>query len=237
MPSKTPSGREIKRRVLAALREPDWEERLRSLELPEQSLVAPLFASLYSKDRTVRWHGVSAFGTVVPRLAERRMESARVVMRRFIWNLNDESGGIGWGSPEAMGEIMAQNGRLADEYHRILLTYLIHKEGPDNFLEHLPLREGAYWGAARLAQARPWLVQPFAPYLVRALSDEDSPYSLAHVCLCLRSLEAVAHRAQERLEDLRRDRRSVCVYWSREFITTTVGALADQVLASPAPRS
>ncbi|MEA3417440.1 MAG: hypothetical protein U9R02_15080 [Thermodesulfobacteriota bacterium] len=52
-------------------------------------------------------------GVVVSNLADHDMESARVIMRRLIWNLNDESGGIGWGSPEAMGEIMARNNRLA----------------------------------------------------------------------------------------------------------------------------
>ena len=36
-------------------------------------------------------------GAVVAALATEEMESARVVMRRLLWNLNDESGGIGWG--------------------------------------------------------------------------------------------------------------------------------------------
>jgi hypothetical protein len=61
------------------------------------------------------------------------MESARVIIRRLIWNLNDESGGIGWGSPEAMGEIMAGHDRLAEEYHNILISYIM----PDgNYIEH-----------------------------------------------------------------------------------------------------
>ena len=62
-------------------------------------------------------------GQVVSNLADTDMESARVIMRRLIWNLNDESGGIGWGSPEAMGDIMACHERLAGEYHRLLVSY------------------------------------------------------------------------------------------------------------------
>ena len=58
-------------------------------------------------------------GALVFSLAEQDMESARVVMRRLMWNLNDESGGIGWGSPEAMGEIMARHSGLAEEYSKI----------------------------------------------------------------------------------------------------------------------
>ena len=89
-------------------------------------------------------------GQVVSNLADTDMESARVVMRRLIWNLNDESGGIGWGSPEAMGDIMACHQRLAEEYHRLLISY-VRPEG--NFLEHPQLQKGLLWGLARLARS------------------------------------------------------------------------------------
>ncbi len=62
-------------------------------------------------------------GRVAADLADRDMESARVVVRRLMWNLNDESGGIGWGSPEAMGEIMACHEGLAEEYSCILISF------------------------------------------------------------------------------------------------------------------
>jgi len=52
------------------------------------------------------------------------MESARVIMRRLMWSLNDESGGIGWGAPEAMGEIMARHEQLTKEYSAILGSYI-----------------------------------------------------------------------------------------------------------------
>ena len=36
-----------------------------------------------------------------------------------MWTLNDESGGIGWGSPEVMGEILAAHKGLAEIQGRI----------------------------------------------------------------------------------------------------------------------
>ena len=74
-------------------------------------------------------------------------------MRRLMWNLNDESGGIGWRArPEAMGEIVARSERLADEYGHILISYL----DPDgNYLEHPLLQRGLLWGIGRFAHARP----------------------------------------------------------------------------------
>jgi len=99
------------------------------------------------------------------------MESARVVMRRLMWNLNDESGGIGWGSPEAMGEILARNNRLGDEYARILISF-INENG--NYLENEILRQGVIWGIGRIAGVRPALVKDSMPFLIPCISSRDT---------------------------------------------------------------
>jgi hypothetical protein len=111
-------------------------------------------------------------GAVVGHLADTAMESARVVMRRFMWNLNDESGGIGWGSPEAMGEITAGHAGLADEFACILISFI---DPHGNFLEHEILQRGSLWGVGRLAHARRLLAQPAAPFLT-AFFDAPDPF-------------------------------------------------------------
>jgi hypothetical protein len=91
-------------------------------------------------------------------------------MRRLIWIVNDESGGIGWGSPEAMGEIMARNAQMANEYHNILISYV----SPEmNYLEHEILQRGVLWGIGRLAHARPMMVEPSDPYLIPFMRSPD----------------------------------------------------------------
>jgi len=108
-------------------------------------------------------------------------------MRRFMWTLNDESGGIGWGSPECMGEIMARHQGLALEYRRILFSYLAQGDtGSDNYLEYLPLRRGAFWGLARLAQGDPVLAREGSFQVLKALRQENDPEILALICLYLR---------------------------------------------------
>lgn len=121
----------------------------------EEDLINPLFSSLCNSNEIVRWHAVSAFGIVVSKLAKRNLESARVIMRRFLWSLNDESGGIGWGAPEAMAEIMANHPVLADEYLHMLVSY-IQEDGDElyqdgNFIELPMLQRGILWGLGRLA--------------------------------------------------------------------------------------
>ena len=127
-------NRERKARIGELLGQDDFENALETIRLmPGRQAVNPLFSFLYSGEEKIRWRAVTAMGAVVGHLADTAMESARVVMRRFMWNLNDESGGIGWGSPEAMGEITAGHAGLADEFACILISYI---DPQGNFLEH-----------------------------------------------------------------------------------------------------
>ncbi|MGI9568250.1 MAG: DVU0298 family protein, partial [Desulfobulbia bacterium] len=95
------------------------------------------------------------FGFVVPAIAVDDIEEARVIMRRFLWMLNDESGGIGWGVPEAMAEVMYHSHPLSWEYLHMLVSYTLD-DGPamfqdGNFLELDLLQEGVMWGLCRVA--------------------------------------------------------------------------------------
>ena len=78
-----------------------------------------------------------------PPASPRQISSPPTFLRRLIWSLNDESGGIGWGNPEAMGEILARQPALAREYAAILISYVRPGE---NFLQFGPLQRGALWG-------------------------------------------------------------------------------------------
>ena len=153
------SSRKIKLEVLTHLASADLDHICREIQkFAEKDLVNPLFSALSRPEETVRWHAISAFGQVVPRLADQDMEAARIVMRRFLWSLNDESGGIGWGAPEAMAEIMLHHDRLAEEYLHMLISYL-RPDGPlehqdGNFLELPSLQCGLLWGIGRLAERR-----------------------------------------------------------------------------------
>ena len=97
-------------------------------------------------------------------MAETDLEAARTVMRRLIWSLNEESGWIGWGSAEALGEIMARNETLAKEYHNLLISFVT--EGNNNYLLYNKLREEVVLGLKRLGQVRPELVKEAQHLLV-----------------------------------------------------------------------
>jgi len=140
--------------------------------IPAVKTINPLFSGICHSDELIRWHAIAAMGTSLARLADQDMEGARVIMRRFMWSLNDESGGIGWGAPEAMAEAMVQHSRLAEEYCHILVAFM-REEG--FYLEHPPLQRGLMWAIARLAGHRRELLlaKDADSYLLPYLLEKD----------------------------------------------------------------
>jgi hypothetical protein len=172
-------------------------------------------------------------GDAVLRLAATDMEEARIVMRRFLWSLNDESGGIGWGAPECMAEIMCRHRGLAAEYIHMLISYMRgdgDKPFQDgNFLEHPILQRGLLWGIARLSRTRPDL-------LVEKGADNDIPFYLNAEDPETRALAALAAGAlhlettRQTLRQLTTDPSPLSLYLNTDFVQTTLGAMAQSAL-------
>lgn len=194
------------------------------LQLPPRRAVNPLFSFLLSSNQIIRWKAVTAMGVVVANGAWNDLEWARIVMRRLIWSLNDESGGIGWGAPEAMAEIMARHDMIANEYSHILVSY-IREDG--NFLEYEPLQRGAVWGLGRLAQERPGLIRNSVDHLIPFLTSPDNILrGLAVWALGL--LQATSARQEfERLLD---DESEIEIYIDQELRIRRICDLAKEAL-------
>ena len=149
------------------------------------------------------------------------MESARVVMRRLMWSLNDESGGIGWGSAEAMGEIMARNDLMADEYACILISYI---NPCGNFIDHPDLQKGILWGLGRLAQDRPHRAEGASEFLVPFLTSSNP---------VLRGLAAWTASAlpcnatKPLLIRLSSDNQVISLFMNGKLCEVTIGSLAQ----------
>ena len=220
-------GRNLKKKVLALLIADDFDHALNTLcAFPARRVINPLFSFLCSTEPQIRWPAVVALGAVVSSHANEDMESARVIMRRIIWNLNDESGGIGWGLPEAMGEIMARHEGLADEYASILISY-IQEDG--NFLEHPPLQRGVLWGLGRLAQSRPQFLRDALLNLHPFLTSDDA--MLRALAVLLLRLSG-SRESDSLLESLVKDEAQVTIYFNGTQQVFRVNELAKQALTA-----
>ncbi|MFH0996212.1 MAG: HEAT repeat domain-containing protein [Pseudomonadota bacterium] len=167
----TGSIRDLKEKLMALFSKGAPEEALAAIcRMPLRKVVNALFPFFYSRDSLHFWQAITAMGVVVSLLAEENVESARVVMRRLMWNLNDESGGIGWGSAEALGEFMARNDRLAEEYACMLISYI---NPCGNFIDNPDLQKGILWALGRLAQDRPHRAEDASELLISFLTSPN----------------------------------------------------------------
>jgi hypothetical protein len=85
------------------------------------------------------------------------------MIRRTLWLMNDESGGVLWLGPQVMGSVLAHVPGLHGEFLPVLAS----------FLEEEPFRAGARWGLWRVALASPVAVSAAAAALLRSLRDRD----------------------------------------------------------------
>ena len=221
------SSRQLKKRIQTLLLAENFTTGLAEIRrLPARKAVGPLFSYLYSLDELVKWRAVTAMGNVVSDLAASDLESARVVMRQFIWNLNDESGGIGWGCPESMAEAMACNEKLAAEYGCILISY-IRPDG--NYLEHEGLQRGVLWGVGRLAHTWPEGMRAAAEFLLPYMSSGDPNLRGLAVWAVSPVLNA---DAIQRLHQLVDDQAGLMLFRSGQLVQYSVGQLAKEGLAT-----
>ncbi len=218
----------LKTEIYHILKQPDFFTRFTDLldKTPAAKLLKPLISGICHSDEDIHWHAVTCVGEAVRRMAEEELESARVVMRRFMWSLNDESGGIGWGAPEAMAECLARHHRLAEEYSHILVSFM-REDG--FFLEYEPLQAGLMWGLWRLAAVEPELLRQKnaasyqAPYL-----GSPHPEVRGLAAISLGRLGADEYR--RRISALLTDQTPLRLYHDHKISPATVARLATMAL-------
>lgn len=227
-------SRAVKNKVLELLQRQDLASSIAALQaMAAKDAVNALFSLICRENPLIRWRAVTCMGLSVARLADEAMEEARIIMRRLLWSLNDESGGIGWGAPEAMAEAMCHHAGLAEEYVHMLISYM-REDGDElcqdgNYIEHPLLQRGLLWGVARLSECRPELLR------VRGAAGDIPPY-LDATDAEVRGLAALAcgrlaiAAAKPRLQQMTTDTATFHLYWTDALMTLSVATAAQQAL-------
>lgn len=194
------------------LRFKDYEAVL-GLADSERSLMRAVTSLLYEREELIRWRAV----TMIGRLAAAEPEMVRPLVGRFIWWMNDESGGIGWSSAPALAEI----GRMAPTMLRENVRVVIH------YRAERILFPGVLWAIGRLAETYRRETEEAVPDLLGFLADNDST---------LRGLAAWAlgevgdPRAIDGLTGLLEDSHQVSIYEEGDLMVKEAGVMAAEAM-------
>lgn len=130
-------------------------------------VLSDLLAATYDPDPEIGWRAVAVMGRAAARIADRDPASVREHLRRLHWTLHEESGGVCWRAPEAMGEIVRRRPVLFGDYVPIVVHLL--DELADEDLTHF--RAGVLWAIGRLGALAADPVAEVLPAMVAALAD------------------------------------------------------------------
>jgi hypothetical protein len=171
-----------------------------------------LFSLALDEDHLISWRAIEFIGRLAGREAEGQLENMRDMIRRLLWLMNDESGGLGWHSPEMIGEILMNVPSLIDEYGRLLLAYLREE----------PFENGVHEAIARISELRPDLYIDSAEELVKSLEATQAS-TRYYAAAALWSIDPESQ--QKNLARMLGDPGNVEIYdfHSGQLINSTVG--------------
>lgn len=219
-PEKTPTegggGMKSKKEIRDLLRRNELAQ-IASHAVENKAVLSALISLTYDKQDVITWRAIEAIGLIAGAYLEGRRSVLRETIRRLLWMMTDESGGIGWCAPEMLGEII--------------------RSDPDDFSDITPIvwsyrdeelfAAGSLWAMGRIAEVRPDLIAFILPELPAFLEDPDPEVR----GLAVRVYGMLAGSpAQPVLEPLRQDAAQLKIYRDGELAEVTVAELAGGVI-------
>ncbi|MBI5204232.1 MAG: HEAT repeat domain-containing protein [Nitrospirae bacterium] len=202
----------MKEKIKRLLTEKRFDELIR-LSCSESRILSTLISLTYDKKSLMSWRAIEAVGLVSKEIARTRPELVRNTVGRLLWMIRDESGGIGWSSPEMLGEIVRNNTEQFSDIAPIIVS----------FLEEDMLAAGVLRAIGRIGQANPGLVKHAMPAILPYLHSPD-PVLRGLAAWAIGEIgSAGAIRELEKLQD---DISSITIYEEGELREKTVGELA-----------
>jgi hypothetical protein len=206
----------LKDEIRDALRKKDLGHVAR-LAGENRKVFSILISLAYDKDDVLCWRAIEAMGKAAGAVAAEDPTSVRTVVQRLLWSMRDEAGGIGWSSPEMLGEIV----RNAPEPFRDIPSIILSFQDEEMFLE------GILWAVGRIAGAGIALDGDGADLVIRCLDHED-PQVRGLAIMAASRMRPEQERGK--IAAMTADGGRTRIYDDHELRETTVGALAAGAL-------
>lgn len=122
-----------------------------------------LLSFQYERGELLCWRSIEGLAKIAEMRAIDDPGAIRQLLRHLFWSMNDESGGIGWTAPEAIGEILRNVPVLLEEFGPILCS----------FLRESPFERGVHSALSRIITLKPKLFAGLRADLIQSLNDPD----------------------------------------------------------------
>jgi HEAT repeat protein len=214
----------MKKRLRELLEQLDMDE-IAELALGKRRVLGLLTSLTFDLDPQIAWRAVEAMGFAASRIAERDRRSVRNHLRRLLWLITEESGGVCWRAPEAMAEIVRHHPKRFANYARIVV-FLLHEMAEEDLVH---FRAGVLWAIGRLGDAAAEHVEAVLPAISSALENAD-PQVRGMAAWCLGELGKA--EILEGHPELLTDDGEVDFYEEGSLEKTTVGKLVRRARRS-----
>ena len=119
---------ELKKNIIHALESNNLQNVL-AVSKESRKVVSQLVRIAYDKETLLGWRAIKAIGLIATEMVKTDYDFLRETVRKLLWSLSDESGGIGWSAPEILGEIVsADPDRFGDIIPLIAEVYNIEEK-------------------------------------------------------------------------------------------------------------
>lgn len=171
----------------------------------------------YQPDELKRGRAFEELSETAVRIAAKGdLEDLREIIRRLLWSMNDESGGVGWFAAEAAAAIMVGVPALIDEYGVILASNM----------RMSPFEPSVHRALARIIPLKPELFTETAVELVDSLESANA-VERACAAICLSAVDSVKY--EQRVSELMADDSPFSLYdfETGDVVDKTVGEIVS----------
>jgi hypothetical protein len=212
---------ELKQTLVYALEANDYET-VRTLALQSRKVFSVLVRLAYDKTTLIGWRSIRATGHVASLYVKNNYAFLRDAIRKLLWSLSDESGGIGWSAPEILGEIVSVDpGKMADVIPLIADIFAIDER---------VFRPGVLYAMKRISETQPEMVVPYEGLVIRGLNEDDPLariYALEVVHMLKERISpATLREVISQVDNLRRDNAVAWIYRNDVFEDLEVREIA-----------
>lgn len=206
----------LKKKIKSLLQDNNTDG-LRQLAHQEHGILRILISLAYDKEDILCWRAIEAIGVVAATIAKKSPETARNLIGRLLWTIREESGGIGWSSPEMLGEIVRN---CPDDFPDVAPVIA-------SFYDEDMLRPGVMRALMRISEVRPDLVKSAINLVGLSLKNND-PIEKAYAMMFAGHLRDTSYLAD--IKNFLNDDTKVSIYQNGDFRVLTIRKIAEQTV-------